>query len=342
MPPNSAIRVGIAGFGRLAREYYVPILERMGGVSVTGVADPLDASRRASTRLLPSARTYSGVSDMCAREDLQALLVASPPSSHVEAWQAARDRGLSTFIEKPLGLVAQLTFLPQLSDADARVMVNFNRRFWPAYARCVEAVSSGQLGELQSIELTVQTNVHRWSTVTQHRLSAAEGGVLHDLGSQAVDVVCQIAGSEPTNISSAAGQSSGFEQVELQMQFASGANARCELGYGPANRENLVIVGSNARMVLREPNMAPHLLMKGERLRAIHYLTDYAALGYRFFAVRQRLLYYTMSKALNHFVDAVRTGKTLRPGYSEGVANLRLLARAAETMHASPAQVAHG
>ena len=343
MPFPTTIRVGIAGFGRLARQYYVSVLKSMPRVTIVAVADPLDHSRRAATQLLGKVRTYDAVAEMCEKEDLQALLVASPPSSHLDAWRTAQARGLQTFLEKPLCMTSQFHTLPQFSDEQAGVMLNFNRRFWPAYQTMAEAVADGRLGQLRSIELVLQTNVEKWSTVTQHRLSLSDGGVLHDLGSQAIDVVCQIAGCEPTSISAARTLTpSRFEQIHLQMEFAKGRSALCRIGYGSSNRECLIVVGTERSMVLREPNMAPHLLSRGARLRPQHYFEDYVALGYRFLAPRERMLHYTMSKALTQFSGAVRTRQPQRPGYSEGVANMRLLTRAAESMQACSAQVMHG
>jgi len=341
MPPPSTLRLGITGFGRLAREYYVPILRRMPNLMVVAVADLLEQSREVARQLLPSARTYHDFHDMCTREVLHAMLVASPPSSHLDAWSAARERGLAAFVEKPLGLISQLSRLPQLSDVQAGLMVNFNRRFWPPYVRIRDAVASGCIGQLRSVNLVLETNVRRWSTVTQHRMSSSEGGVLHDLGSQAIDVVCQTVEDEPLNmLGGSTIQPSGYEHIELQMEFANRVRARCQLSYGVRNRESLVVVGCDRSIILREPNMAPHFTDQQSRLRLHHYIMDYAAFGYRFLAARQRVLHYTMTKALTQFINALRANAQQRPGYAEGVSNLRLLARAAESI--SCAQVTRG
>jgi len=75
-------------------------------------------------------------------------------------------------------------------------------------------------------------------------------------------------------------------------------------------------------------------------LQLHHYIIDFAAFGYRFLAARQRVLHYTMTKALTQFINALRANAQQRPGYAEGVSNLRLLARAAESI--SCAQVTRG
>ena len=53
MAPRPTLRLGLAGFGQLARKYYVPALRALNGVDVSMVADPLDASREAARAAFP-------------------------------------------------------------------------------------------------------------------------------------------------------------------------------------------------------------------------------------------------------------------------------------------------
>ena len=173
-PPSPAARqmlnLGIIGYGRLARDYYAPALARMKGVTVAAVTDPLEQSRLAAAAWRPLARVYDDQQHMLAQEKLDAVLIVSPPSSHLKAWLAARAHGLPAFVEKPFGLASQLGTLPNLSDADAALMVDFNRRFWPPFRQMIEAARSGAIGSLREIEFTLHADMARWSAVTSHRL----------------------------------------------------------------------------------------------------------------------------------------------------------------------------
>ena len=329
MQKQPKLRIAIAGFGRLAREYYIPALARIDGVQLIAVADPLESSRRTAQARF-SLKTYTNAEDMLAAETLDALLVASPPSSHVPAWRTARAQGIPAFLEKPFALASQLETLPAISDDEAGLMVNFNRRFWPNYQRVADMVRRQAIGELRAVHYVLQTNILGWSTVTQHRLWGSEGGVLHDLGSQAIDVVCNIAQREPENIFAFfEGKRPDSDRVRLEIDFPGDIHAWCDLGYCEHNRESLAVLGSKASIVLREPNMAPHVtrLEVGESLR--EQLTDYAVLGYRFLFPGRRMLRYSIHQALMKFLDSVRDGGGFEPGYAEALRNVRLLARAA-------------
>jgi len=322
------LNLGITGYGRLAREYYVPALSGMKDVRIVAVADPLKESQLAASQQIPLARVYPNHQQMLSQEMLDAILIASPPSFHLTAWLEARKKKVPVFVEKPFALISQMQELPELSGVEAGLMVNFNRRFWPAYQYVIEAASNGTIGTLRDIHFTLHTNVARWSTVTQHRLAQGEGGVLHDLGSQAVDLVCQIANGEPHQIS-ASFESKRWESdhVHLQMEFAQGIQARCDLAYDQQNCEALGVTGTAASIVLREANMTPHVTKTG-RVSVAARLSDYACLGYRFVFPARRLLRYTITQALSVFVESLRLGRPFQPGYSEARTNLGLLALA--------------
>jgi predicted dehydrogenase len=320
--------LGIIGYGRLARDCYVPALARMRDVRVVAVADPLEESRLAAAKSSPLARVYPNHEQMLSQEILDAVLIASPPSSHLAAWLEARKNQVAAFVEKPFALTFQMEDLPQLSDAEARIMVNFNRRFWPPYQQVIEAARNGMIGSLRDIQFTFHTDVVRWSTVTQHRLSPGEGGVLHDLGSQAVDLICRIANCGPQQISASfASRRWESDCVHLDMEFPGGIHAHCDLAYGQQNRESLSVTGSTASILLREPNMTPHVT-RNNRVSAAARLEDYAWLGYRFLFPARRLLRLTITRALNVFVESLRVDRHFQPGYAEARANLLLLALA--------------
>ena len=329
--PAQALNLGIIGYGRLARDYYAPALARMKGVTVAAVTDPLEQSRLAAAAWRPRARVYDNQQHMLAQEKLDAVLIVSPPSSHLKAWLAARAHGLPAFVEKPFGLASQLGTLPNLSDADAALMVDFNRRFWHPFRQMIEAARSGAIGSLREIEFTLHADMARWSAVTSHRLNEEEGGVLHDLGSHAIDLVCQIAGCEPKRISASfASKRLEADCVQLELDFPGGLLARCDLAYGAPSRESLTVTGSTSSVILREPNMAPHVT-RHCRLSAAARMEDYAWLGYRALLPSRRMLRSTIAQALAAFLETIRTGRRFQPGYSDARANLRMLAMASGT-----------
>ena len=178
---SGPLRLGLAGFGRLARDYYVPALRTIPDARVVAVADPLSESRAAASERLSSPEVYSDSAAMLERSRLDAVLVASPPSTHLPIWRDAARRGLAVFLEKPVVLSSQISEIERVNPLP-RLMLDFNRRFWPTYQRVGGLLRSGALGNPVEVDFRLHTDVLSWSTVTRHRLAPEEGGILHDLG----------------------------------------------------------------------------------------------------------------------------------------------------------------
>src|SRR5206468_3503746 len=169
------------------------------GARVVAVADPLPQSRAAASERLSSPDLYSDPAAMLERAGLDAVLIASPPSTHLPIWRDAAARGLAVFLEKPVVLSGELSEVDKVNPPP-RLMLDFNRRFWPVYRRVGELVRSGALGNPVEVDFRLHTDVLSWSTVTKHRLEPEEGGILHDLGGHAIDLAIDLFRQEPETV----------------------------------------------------------------------------------------------------------------------------------------------
>ncbi len=139
------LRVAVLGAGTIARAIHLPILRRLEGVEVVGVADPRPAGRAVAASLgLPAfddlERCLEATAPDCA-------FVLTPKETHAELAGRCLARGLDVFCEKPLAL--------RLDEAEAAVtaaeqagrllMVGFNRRFAPVYERARAAFAERRL-----------------------------------------------------------------------------------------------------------------------------------------------------------------------------------------------------
>jgi len=322
---GSPIRLGIVGFGRLAREYYLPALRALGEVELVSVADPLAASRGVAAEL-GGVRVHADHRTLLERERLDAVLVASPPSSHLAVLEDACAAGLAVLLEKPFVLSHQL------GDVEARpqprVMIDLNRRFWGPYRRIAE-LARGELGRPIEADFALHTNVLAWSTVTTHRLSADEGGVLHDLGSQAIDLACALGSSEPASIvAETASRRWPDDHLRLRVTFPDGSVVRCDLAYEERTFERLAVRGPSGSASLSDPNMAIARETDGW-LRARS--RDVATFAYRALRRDRSFARASIAAAIAAFAQAVRTGEGFSPGFDEALQNARWVAAAASS-----------
>jgi predicted dehydrogenase len=307
----------------------------MNDVSLAVVVDPLEASRKTARAAFAGAATLADL-DALFRHRLDGLIVASPPSTHLALWNRAAQAGIPTFLEKPFTLRGQLEQAANGARQRCLLMLDFNRRFWPPYRRIREAVGAGLLGELDSVEIRLHVDLRPWCAVTSHRLQAAEGGVLYDLGSQAIDLVRWFTGMEPQTVS-ASSESCRWENdhVLIELEFKGGLRARCDLAYSERACERVVVEGRRGAMRLLDPNMAIHLVGPGKgktRRSPVACVRDLTTLCCRGLRRSRSMMRYTVTAALAAFASSIRHGLPFSPGFEEAAGDGAWLDAAARSM----------
>ena len=92
------VRVGVVGAGHLGR-IHAKLLSAREDCTVVAVCDPYEPSRRwVSEQLsLPVVESHE-----CLEGVVDAVVIATPTSMHHEVAKWALQRGIATFIEKPI------------------------------------------------------------------------------------------------------------------------------------------------------------------------------------------------------------------------------------------------
>ncbi|GGE03524.1 glycosyl transferase family 1 [Aureimonas endophytica] len=96
------IRIGFVGVGGIAQRH-LGILEHFDDVAIVGFADP-DRARAEAAAVRFGARAFDDASAMMDACDLDAVYICVPPFAHGAPEQAAIERGLPFFVEKPVSL----------------------------------------------------------------------------------------------------------------------------------------------------------------------------------------------------------------------------------------------
>jgi predicted dehydrogenase len=342
-------RLGIVGFGRLARLYYSPALRGLGGVDQVLVADPLEASQDAARRALPGARVFTDPAELLAQRP-DGLIVATPPSSHLTLWRAAMRSAVPVLMEKPFVLMGELAGATGTLREQRLLMIDFNRRFWGPYRRIADLVRSGEVGDVVGAEFALQVDVRPWCAVTSHRLDPAEGGALFDLGSQMVDLATWLLGRQPAAVRAVAeSRRWPWDNVRIDLVFPGDVVARCSVGYGERTGERLCIEGRSGRIRMADPNMGVHI-ERGRAAAPWAALSDLAVLGWRGVLRSRSMSRQSIALAIGAFVESIKRSVPFSPAFAEAARSTRLLEAAARSMELGTAvvpmsvadRVAHG
>ena len=106
-------------------------------------------------------------------------------------------------------------------DAGITLCANNTRRLSPAYRKVRELIVDGRLGTLRALRYVEGTEFH-WPAVTGFRFlkTAAPRGVLLDIGSHVLDLVCWWLGGKPrvvASVNDSYGGSEAVARVELEL-----------------------------------------------------------------------------------------------------------------------------
>jgi predicted dehydrogenase len=140
------------------------------------------------------------VDALLARPDIDAVVIATPHTTHVPLVEAGASAGKHVLLEKPMGLnVAECdAMIGACAGADGgqgvRLMVAHITRFLPATAVAKRLVEEGRIGTVRMIHVQRLLNGYPNSGWT---LDPAEGSAFLDWGSHGCDVVRWFAGTEP-------------------------------------------------------------------------------------------------------------------------------------------------
>jgi predicted dehydrogenase len=189
--PHARVRLGLIGCGAIAELGHVPTLLRAGASTVVATAD-VSASRARHLGAQAGIADEDCVADyrrLLERSDVDAVSVATPPSTHREVVEAAAGAGKHVICEKPLALT--------LADADAMIevcrragvtlAVYHNYLYHPETVLARKIVDEGSIGEPLATEISglgarPSRGVDEFRPDWRWTVSDAGGGALMDIG----------------------------------------------------------------------------------------------------------------------------------------------------------------
>lgn len=148
MPPSSPLNIAIIGCGAIALQNHLPGLALCPDARLAALCD-------ASSAVLERARSHTGAAvtatdhrDILRRDDIHAVIIATPNHTHAPIALEAIAHGKHVLCEKPLALNAgDARAMAEAADrAGVRHMTAFTYRFVPAMRYLAHLVQRGDLG----------------------------------------------------------------------------------------------------------------------------------------------------------------------------------------------------
>ena len=243
--PAPPVRVAVLGAGSWGINH-VRGLAAEPRCRVVAVAEP-DAGKRALiAELAPGARWTASAEDLVGAPDVDAVVIASPASTHVALALAAFAAGKHVLVEKPLA--TNLIDARRVAEAGARAgtvgMVGHLMVYHPAVRRIRALVASGELGRPFYV----------------HAMRVNLGRIRHDetalwcFGPHDLSMIDAILGEQPATASACgtAVLQPGIEDVVfVTLRYPSGILANLHLSWlSPRKERRFTLVGSQKMVEL--------------------------------------------------------------------------------------------
>ncbi len=304
------------------------------GVEVVAACDQrMDVCRRLEIQY-PGLRTTQDVKDLLEDPSIQGVVVATETPQHFEMAAAALEADKHVFVEKPMAQrVDQAQRLLDLAETrNRRLMVGHLLLYHPAFRYVEELIDGGALGEVFYV-YSVRVNLG----IIRQRENALESLGPHDLS-----IALQFLKSDPVAVS-ANGQAylqRGVEDVAFAtVHFADGKLAHLHTSWlDPRKVRKVTVVGSKKMAVIDdvESTEKVRLYDKGVDLKpGEKRYVDYAdAMSIRNgdIHIPKIEMREPLRLECEHFVECIRTGLTPRSDGRNGLAVVKILEAAQESL----------
>lgn len=185
------IRFGICGSGGFVAAAVLPAMRESGEALVTSVCDPSPDSVRRVIESFDIERAYSSLDEMLAKEDIDAVYIASPNVLHLEQVTRSANSGRHVLCQKPLGMTADecREMIVVCEANDVRLGVGFCNRFNNAQRKAKQLLRDGVLGEVSLIEMSMSAVFGPEARSSwRFNRSVSGGGPLMDLAPHMIDL----------------------------------------------------------------------------------------------------------------------------------------------------------
>lgn len=208
------LRVGAIGLGRMGYLHAENMAFRIGNAELAAVCD-LNAERaKEAAQKLQVPSWYAGYEEMFEKEDLDAVMINNTAAAHCVTIQAACERGLHIFCEKPTGItMEELDLIDQaIARNPGRIFqVGFARRFDQSYMIAREKVKNGDIGKIIKIQSVNRDPADMRAEYS--RFGAGSGGMFYDQMVHDFDLIRWITGAEVESVYTLGGIY-GFEEFK--------------------------------------------------------------------------------------------------------------------------------
>ena len=244
---KSQPKVAVVGCGYWGRNV-VRNFQALGALAA--VVDPTESGRDTARQLAPAADVVSNIDAVLSRNDIAAVVLATPAVTHVPLGLQALAAGKDLLVEKPMALtVADGRRLVEMATQHQRILhVGHLLEYHPSFLTLRDWISAGRLGTIRLMH--------------SHRLGFGlvrlEEDALWSLAPHDVALLLRLQGRLPEAVTCHGSHPLDTARADLAvtiLHFANGMNAHLLSSWShPTKEQKLTVVGDRGMAVFDDAN----------------------------------------------------------------------------------------
>ena len=183
------VKIGVIGLGGVAQLVHLPNLNKLANAELTAVAEVNKNRLLTISDKFNVKQKYSNYQEMLEKSEIDAVIVATPTSTHTDIAIDCLNAGKDVLVEKPLAKTYQEA--KKIVDAakknKRKLMVGMNLRYRPDTMLLRSFINSKEIGDpfyLKCGWIRKQSSSEKWFTKKEE----SGGGVIIDLGIHLLDL----------------------------------------------------------------------------------------------------------------------------------------------------------
>lgn len=254
------INWGIIGCGDVTEIKSGPAFNKIPNSSLVAVMRRNGAKAADYAKRHNVPRWYDDADKLINDPKVNAIYIATPPSSHEEYTLAAINAGKPVYVEKPMALnySAAQNMARAAAEKNVKLVVAHYRREWPLFKKLKALIQEKAIGDIRLVRLVFDKPALTAAELAEEKTAwrvnpaIAGGGLFHDLSPHQLDIMYHLFGRAKKITGIATTQVSNYAADDLvagNILFANGiafSGSWCFNAFTGA--DHCQIIGSNGKI----------------------------------------------------------------------------------------------
>ncbi len=191
------INWGIIGCGDVAEVKSGPAFQKVKNSELTAVMRRDAEKVKDFAKRHKVANWYTTAAELLNNENINAIYVSTPPSTHLQYALEALKAGKNVYIEKPMVLnsIEAKMLCEAVKNTNSKVTVAHYRRCLPAFLKVKQLIDADSIGTVSLAEIQIfqpknTGMIAKSDTNWRVNPSISGGGYFHDIAPHQIDLMC--------------------------------------------------------------------------------------------------------------------------------------------------------